>query len=128
MGDRHATSSTRLQAQGFRALKFYSMLSMEVPKYLLLPSRRTIMAVSPIKVNAETKEQIRVGAALLKCSQAELVGRAVSEYTARHAGELRAGIAGASAALALGDGAAIAYLAGSDVDTLERVTGRRPLE
>jgi hypothetical protein len=104
------------------------MLSMEVPEYLLLPSRRTIMAVSPIKVNAETKEQIRVGAALLKCSQAELVGRAVSEYAARHAGELRAGIAGASAALALGDDAAIAYLAGSDVDTLERVTGRRPLK
>lgn len=86
------------------------------------------MAVSPIKVNAETKEQIRVGAALLRCSQAELVGRAVSEYAARHAGELRVGIAGASAALALGGDAAIAYLAGSDVDTLERVTGRRPME
>lgn len=86
------------------------------------------MAVSPIKVNAETKEQIRVGAALLKCSQAELVGRAVSEYAARHAGELRAGIAGASAALALGNDAAIAYLAGSDVDTLARVTGLRPLK
>ncbi len=86
------------------------------------------MAVSPIKVNAETKEQIRVGAALLKCSQAELVGRAVSEYAARHAGELRAGIADAGAALALGDDAASAYLAGSDADTLERVTGRRPLE
>jgi len=86
------------------------------------------MAVSPIKVNAETKEQIRVGAALLKCSQAELVGRAVSEYAARHVDELRAGIAGASAALALGDDAAIAYLAGSNVDTLERVTGRRPTE
>jgi hypothetical protein len=41
---------------------------------------------------------------------------------------LRAGIAGAGEALALGDDAAIAYLAGSDSDTLERVTGRRPLK
>jgi hypothetical protein len=41
---------------------------------------------------------------------------------------VRAGIAGAGAALALGGDAVIAYLAGSDVDTLERVTGRRPTE
>ena len=76
------------------------------------------MAVSPIKVSAETKEQIRVAAALLNYGQAELVGRAVDEYTRRHASELRAGIASASAALALGDDAAIAYLAGEDVETL----------
>lgn len=82
------------------------------------------MAVSPIKVSAETKEQIRVAAALLGCGQSEFVARAVSEYAHRHAGELRAGIASASAALALGDDAAIAYLAGEDVDTLNRVTGR----
>jgi len=81
------------------------------------------MAVSPIKVSVETKEQIRVAAALLSCGQAEFVGRAVSEYASRHADELRGGIAKASAALALGDDAAIAYLAGEDVDTLNRVTG-----
>ena len=86
------------------------------------------MTASPIKVSADTKEQVRIAAALLKCSQADLVGRAVSEYTARHSDALRAGIADAGAALALGDDAAIAYLADSDVDTLERVTGRRPLE
>ena len=50
------------------------------------------MAVSPIKVSAETKEQIRVAAALLNYGQAEFVGRAVDEYTRRHASELRAGI------------------------------------
>jgi len=86
------------------------------------------MAVSPIKVSAETKEQIRVAAALLNYGQAEFVGRAVDEYTRRHASELRAGIASASAALALGDDAAIAYLAGEDVETLNRVTGRQPRE
>jgi hypothetical protein len=37
------------------------------------------------------------------------------------------GIADASAALALGDDAAIAYLAGEDTETLDRVTGRKPL-
>lgn len=85
------------------------------------------MPVSPLKVSADTKEQIRIAAALLGCGQAEFVRRAVSEYTQRHADELRAGIAGASAALALGDEAAIAYLAGEDVETLGRVTGRTPL-
>jgi len=84
------------------------------------------MAVSPIKVSADTKEQIRIAAALLGCGQAEFVKRAVSEYTRRHADELRAGIADASAALALGDAAAIAYLAGEDAETLDRVTGRKP--
>jgi len=85
------------------------------------------MTVSPIKVSAETKEQIRVAAALLNCGQSELVGRAVDEYTQRHADELRAGIADARAALALGDTAASAYLAGEEVETLARVTGVQPL-
>jgi len=67
------------------------------------------MTASPIKVSADTKEQVRIAAALLKCSQADLVGRAVSEYTARHSDALRAGIADAGAALALGGDAAIAY-------------------
>jgi predicted transcriptional regulator len=84
------------------------------------------MAASPIKVDAEVKEQVRLAAALLDCSQAELVGRAVAEYTARHASDLRAGVAKASAALSLGDEAAIAYLAGEDTETLKRVGGHRP--
>jgi len=85
------------------------------------------VTVSPLKVGADTKEQIRLAAALLGCGQAELVGRAVSEYTQRHAKDLRAGIAAAGAALALGDDAAIAYLAGEDAATFDRVTGRKPL-
>jgi hypothetical protein len=83
------------------------------------------VATSPIKVDSLTKEQVRLGAALLDCSQSEFVGRAVTEYTTRHASELRAGVAKASAALSLGDDAAIAYLAGTDVDTMERVAGRK---
>lgn len=82
------------------------------------------MAVAPIKVNAETKEQIRVAAAFLGCSQAELVSRAMNEFARRHEPELRSGIARAGAALALGDDAAIAYLAGESAATVDRVTGR----
>jgi hypothetical protein len=84
------------------------------------------MAVSPIKVDAQVKEQVRIAAALLDCSQAELVGRAVTEYTARHASDLRAGVAKASVALSLGDETAVAYLADEDVETLRRVGGHRP--
>jgi len=83
------------------------------------------MAVGPIKVDGQTKEQIRLAAALLDCSQGELVSRAVKEYTARHASELQTGMANASAALALGDEHAIAYIAGEDVETLRRVGGLR---
>src|SRR5450756_3169204 len=117
-----------MRARGCDALKFWDRLPMEVPKYPILLRRSHAIAVSPIKVSAETKEQIRVAAALLNYGQAEFVGRAVDEYTRRHASELRAGIASASAALALGDDAAIAYLAGEDVETLNRVTGRQPRE
>jgi len=77
------------------------------------------VATSPIKVSETTKEQIRLAAAILDCSQSELVSRAVSEYTGGHASELRAGIASAHKALALGDDAAIAYLAGEDPETLK---------
>lgn len=83
------------------------------------------MAMSPIKVDAQTKEQVRLAAALLDCSQAEFVGKAVGEYAVRHASELRAGVAKASAALSLGDDTAIAYLAGTDGETMQRVGGRR---
>src|SRR5674476_1635538 len=84
-----------MRARGCDALKFWDRLPMEVPKYPILLRRSHAMAVSPIKVSAETKEQIRVAAALLNYGQAEFVGRAVDEYTRRHASELRAGIAGA---------------------------------
>jgi len=84
------------------------------------------VAISPIKVSESTKEQLRLAAAILGCSQSELVSRAVSEYVDRHANELRAGIAGARRALALGDDAAIAYLAGEDAETLTRVSGDAP--
>ena len=81
------------------------------------------MNVAPIKVAPATKEKIRLAAAMLGRSQSELVGAAVSEYVARHADELQAGIAGAREALALGDDAAAAYLADEDAETLARVSG-----
>lgn len=127
-GHSHVMAAQRqiVRDRGFDAFKIFGIMTMKVPKYPWLPSGKVAMTVSPIKVSAETKEQIRVAAALLNCGQSEFVGRAVDEYTQRHADELRAGIAGASAALALGDDAAIAYLAGEDVETLNRVTGDQP--
>jgi hypothetical protein len=101
-------------------------MMIKLPKYPKLPVWKVAMTVSPIKVSVETKEQIRVAAALLNCGQSELVGRAVDEYTQRHVDELRAGIVGANAALALGTDAAVAYLAGEEAETLNRITGDQP--
>jgi hypothetical protein len=65
-----------------------------------------------------------MAAAVLGSSQSDFVGQAVAEYVQRHAEELRAGLSSARKALALGDEAAVAYVAGEDVETLRRVTGR----
>src|SRR5665647_647926 len=70
-----------MRARGCDALKFWDRLPMEVPKYPILLRRSHAMAVSPIKVSAETKEQIRVAAALLNYGQAEFVDRAADELS-----------------------------------------------
>jgi predicted transcriptional regulator len=81
---------------------------------------------APIKVNDQTKERIRYLAALTDATEAEIVDRAVSEYAARHADEIAAGIERARAVLASGDAAIAAYLLYEQVDAVERIAGKRP--
>jgi predicted transcriptional regulator len=80
----------------------------------------------PIKVNEHTKERIRYLAALIHATQAEIVERAVSEYTARHADEISAGVERARADLATGDAAIAACLLDEPVEEVERVSGKKP--
>lgn len=80
-------------------------------------------AQSPIKVNVETKEKIRIAAAMLGRNQSELVERAVTEYVQRHAEEFQLGLKHAREALALGAESAIGYLAGEDPETVARLGG-----
>lgn len=79
---------------------------------------------APIKVGPETKEQIRLGAAMLGRNQSEFVSDAVCEYVQRHADELRSGITAARNALALGEDAALAYMTGASVEDVRRLSGR----
>lgn len=65
---------------------------------------------APIKVSQATKERIRYLAALTDATQAEIVDRAVEEYTTRHADAIRGGIDRAREVLAGGDVAIAAYL------------------
>lgn len=81
---------------------------------------------APIKVNEQTKYRIRYLAALTDATQAEIVDRAVSEYAARHADEIAAGMERARAVLASGDAAVAVYLLDEPVDAVERIAGRRP--
>jgi hypothetical protein len=78
---------------------------------------------APIKVNEATKEKIRYLAAFCDLSQAGLVEKAVNEFAARHAEELRAGIERARTALAGGDADVAAYLLGEPAEAVRRVAG-----
>jgi predicted transcriptional regulator len=80
---------------------------------------------APIKVNEETKERIRYLAALTDATQAEIVDRAVSEYAARHAEEIAAGMERARAVLSSGDAAIAAYLLDEPVEAVERIAGKQ---
>jgi predicted transcriptional regulator len=82
---------------------------------------------APIKVSGATKERIRYLAALSDATQAEIVDRAVGEYAARHADDIREGIERAREVLAGGDVAIAAHLLDVPVEAIERVTGRRPI-
>jgi predicted transcriptional regulator len=81
---------------------------------------------APIKVNEQTKERIRYLAALTDATQAEIVDRAVSEYAARHADEITAGMERARAVLSSGDTAIAAYLLDEPVEAVERIAGTKP--
>jgi len=83
------------------------------------------MSQSPIKVNERTKERIRYLAALTDATQAEIVDRAVSEYAARHADEIAAGMERARSVLAAGDAAIAAYLLDEPVEAIVRVAGKQ---
>ena len=78
---------------------------------------------APIKVAKTTKERIRLGAALLSCTQGELVDRAVADYLERNAGRLSERVDAAREALLGGDDAVIAYMLGAEVEDVQRVSG-----
>jgi len=80
---------------------------------------------APIKVNERTKERIRYLAAFLDTTQADVVDRAVQEYTVRHADVIEKGIANARSALAGGDSAIAALILDEPAEAVERVSGGR---
>jgi hypothetical protein len=85
------------------------------------------MSQSPIKVNEATKEQIRILAAIIDTTQADVVDRAVREYVVRHADLVEEGIDRARSVLAGGDAAIAAHLLDVPVDAVRRVDGSTQL-
>jgi hypothetical protein len=61
---------------------------------------------------------------LTDATQAEIVDRAITEYAARHADEIAAGMERARAVLASGDAAIAAYLLDEPVEAVERIAGK----
>lgn len=80
------------------------------------------MADAPLKVSRQTKEKVRLGAAILACTQGEFVDRAVGEYLERHAEELGRRVESAREALLGGEAEVIAYLLEVDPDDVRRVS------
>jgi hypothetical protein len=62
---------------------------------------------TPLKVSKETKERVRLGAAILACTQGEFVDRAVARYLDENKDELQKRVDEARGAL-LGDDADLA--------------------
>lgn len=67
---------------------------------------------SPLKVQKTTKERVRLGAAVLGCTQGEFVDKAVSEYLTNHKDVFESRVDSARDALLGGDEAMAAYLRG----------------
>lgn len=80
---------------------------------------------SPIKVSPETKEQIRIAAAVTGRSQSEIVGEAVCEYVKRHAEDFQQGLEDARQALAGGDETLVSFLTGATPEQIKRIRGGR---
>lgn len=76
-----------------------------------------------IKVSEDTKEKIRLTAALLDLQQGQLVERAIDEFVERRETELRADFQRAQAALLGGRTTTIAFLLGEDADDVAAVSG-----
>jgi len=66
---------------------------------------------APMKVSKMTKERVRLGAAILACTQGEFVDRAVAEYIESHAADFGKRVDAAKEALLGGDEAVAAFLA-----------------
>jgi hypothetical protein len=69
---------------------------------------------SPLKVQKATKERVRLGAAILACTQGEFVDRAVAEYLESHKDDFKTRVESAREALLGGDEAMLAYLRGDE--------------
>ncbi|HEY3578264.1 MAG TPA: hypothetical protein VGK68_09795 [Gaiellaceae bacterium] len=80
------------------------------------------MAENALKVSRETKERVRLGAAILACTQGELIDRAIAEYLEHHAEDLQSRVESARRALLGTDADVIAYLLDVDSDEIARVT------
>jgi len=80
------------------------------------------MADVPLKVSRQTKEQVRLGAAILACTQGEFVDRAVAEYLENHAEDLSGRVESARNALLGGTEEVVAYLLDVDADEVRRVS------
>jgi hypothetical protein len=65
---------------------------------------------SPVKVSEQTKERLRIAAAVSGTSQGDILDAAVDEYISRHAQEFATGFKRAGAALFEGEEAHVAYL------------------
>jgi hypothetical protein len=78
---------------------------------------------APVKVSKETKEKIRLAAALLDLKQSDFVETAVNEAVERRASEFAAGVKRAEQALLGSDITAAAFLLGEDEEDLRRVSG-----
>ncbi len=78
---------------------------------------------APIKVSVETKDRIRYLAALTDATQAEIVERAIGEYTTRHADAIAKGLERARDVLSGGDASIAAHLLGEAPEAVARVSG-----
>jgi hypothetical protein len=81
---------------------------------LCSPKEETSVAIneSPLKVQKATKERVRLGAAILACTQGEFVDRAVAEFLEAHKDDFKTRVESAQEALLGGDEAMLAYLRG----------------
>jgi hypothetical protein len=79
------------------------------------------LADIPLKVSRQTKEKVRLGAAILACTQGEFVDRAVAEYLERHAEDFTRRVDTAREAMLGGEAEVIAYLLEVDPDEVRRV-------
>lgn len=64
---------------------------------------------SPVKVSEETKERIRIAAAVSGRNQGDILDAAVTEYISRHAEDFATGYKRAGATLFEGQEAKVAY-------------------